>query len=33
VLGWRYVDYEMETDATFETVGFSGPFLGLAFQW
>jgi hypothetical protein len=33
VLGWRYVDYEMEADATFQTVGFSGPFLGLAFQW
>lgn len=33
VLGWRSVDYEMEADATFETVGFSGPFLGLAFQW
>ena len=33
VLGWRYVDYEMESDATIETVTFSGPFLGLTFQW
>ena len=33
VLGWRYVDYEMKSDATIQTVGFSGPILGLAFQW
>ena len=33
VLGWRYADYEMKSDATIQTAAFSGPMLGLAFQW
>jgi hypothetical protein len=33
VLSWRHLDYEMESDSTFENLAFSGVLLGATFRW
>ena len=33
VLSWRHLDYEFESDATFENLSFSGVLLGVTFRW
>jgi hypothetical protein len=33
VLAWRYLDYEFKSDAPIDNIDFSGPFLGVTFQW
>lgn len=32
-LGWRYLDYDLKSDAKIESISFSGPFVGVTFQW
>jgi hypothetical protein len=31
--GWRYIDYDMKSDARLKDVSFSGPMIGMTFQW
>jgi hypothetical protein len=32
-LAWRYLDYEFGSDAPMKNITFSGPFVGVTFQW
>jgi hypothetical protein len=32
-LGWRYLDYQFDSDSKLEDLSLNGPFIGLSFAW
>jgi hypothetical protein len=33
VAAWRYIDYQMKSEARLERLSFSGPLIAVQFRW